>query len=130
MSSGTDMGAVGFTTLDFCINNYPFTQQFIVCHSQTRPLILGQDFLIHNCAGCDGTLKGTKKLTIKGKLVMEIDEPEAVKYFSLRKSVHIPLWHYAVTQIQCKSITEPVTSLTMYSRETTLQHRWTCTTLT
>ena len=25
-ASGTDMGAVGFATLDFSINNYPFTQ--------------------------------------------------------------------------------------------------------
>ena len=45
-ASGTDMGAVGYTTFDFQINGHPFTQQFIVCHRQTRPLILGQDFSI------------------------------------------------------------------------------------
>ena len=30
-TSGTDMGASGYTTLDFHINGHPFTQQFIVC---------------------------------------------------------------------------------------------------
>ena len=45
-ASGTDMGAIGFTTLTFAINNHVFTQQFIVCRSQTRPLILGQDFCV------------------------------------------------------------------------------------
>ena len=54
-ASGTDMGTVGFATLHFPINNYPFTQQFIVYHRQTRLLILGQDFSIHNCTGCDWT---------------------------------------------------------------------------
>ena len=30
-ASGTDMGALGYTTLDFQINGHLFTQQFIVC---------------------------------------------------------------------------------------------------
>ena len=30
-TSGTDMGALGYTTLDFEINGHSFTQQFIVC---------------------------------------------------------------------------------------------------
>ena len=49
VESGTDMGAIGFTTLTFAINNYVFTQQFIVCQSQMRPLILGQDFCVCHC---------------------------------------------------------------------------------
>ena len=36
---GTDMGAIGFTILTFAINDHVFTQQFIVCNSQMRPLI-------------------------------------------------------------------------------------------
>ena len=43
-ASGTDMGAVGFATLSFSINNQHFTQQFIVCCRQTRSLILGPRF--------------------------------------------------------------------------------------
>ena len=50
--SRTDMGAIGFTTLTFTINNHIFTQQFIVCRSQMRPLILGQGFCVHHCTGC------------------------------------------------------------------------------
>ena len=55
-SSGTDMGAVGFATLALSINKHPFVQQFIVCRQQTRPLILGQNFSIHNCVGCQWTI--------------------------------------------------------------------------
>ena len=74
------MEAVGYTTFDFQINGHPFTQQFIVCCSQTRPLILGQDFSIHYCAGCSWTDYGTKRFTTIGRLIMEIEEPEASKY--------------------------------------------------
>ena len=35
-ASGTDMGALGYTTLDFQINGHSFTQQFIVCQRQAR----------------------------------------------------------------------------------------------
>ena len=52
-TSGTDMGALEYITLDFQINGHLFTQQFIVCQRQTRPLILGQDFFIHYCTSCD-----------------------------------------------------------------------------
>ena len=38
-ASGTDMGAIDFATLTFAINNHVFTQQFIVCRGQMRPLI-------------------------------------------------------------------------------------------
>ena len=79
-ASGTDMGAVGYTTFDFQINGHPFTQQFIVCHRQTKPLILGQDFSIHDCAGWSWTDYGTKRFTTRGRLIMEIEEPKASKY--------------------------------------------------
>ena len=79
-ASGTDMGAVGYTTVDFQINGHPFTQPFIVCYRQTRPLILGQDFSICYCAGCSRTDYGTKRFTTRGRLIMEIEEPEASKY--------------------------------------------------
>ena len=74
------MGAVGYTMFDFQINGHPFTQQFIVCHRQTRPLILGQDFSICYHAGCSWTDYGTKRFTTRGRLIMEIEEPEASKY--------------------------------------------------
>ena len=62
-ASGIDMGAIDFSMLTFTINNHIFTQQFIVCRSQTRPLILGQDFCVCHCTGCEWTPHGTKKFT-------------------------------------------------------------------
>ena len=101
-ASGTDMGAVGYTTFDFQINGHPFTQQFIVCHRQTRPLILSQDFSIHYHAGCSWTDYGTKRFKTRGRLIMEIEEPEASKYLPVQKSIKILPRHYAVTHLYCK----------------------------
>ena len=89
-ASGTDMGAIGFATFMFAINNHVFTQQFIVCRSQMRSLILGQDFCVHHCTGCEWTPYGTKKFTANQKLVLEIDEPKADQFFEVQKSVNIP----------------------------------------
>ena len=107
-ASGTDIRAVGFTMPTFAINNHVFTQQFIVCRSQTRPLILGQDFCVHHCTGCEWTPHGTKKFTAHHKLILEIDEPEADQYFGVKKSVKIPPRHYGITHIQCKDLQEAV----------------------
>ena len=101
-TSGTDMAALGFTTLDFQINGHPFTQQFKVCHRQSRPLILGQDFCIHYCTSCDWSQPPYKMLKLKGKVIIQVEEPEAGKYISVRKSLKIPPRHYAVTHIWCK----------------------------
>ena len=65
----TDMGAIGFTTLTFVINNHVFTQQFIVCMSQMTPIILGQDFYVHHCTGCDWNPHGTKTCMVNQKLM-------------------------------------------------------------
>ena len=89
-ASGTDMGAISFTTLMFAINGHIFTQQFIVCRSQTRPLILGQDFCVCYCTGGEWTPHDTKRFTTHCKLILEIDEPEADQFFGVKKSVNIP----------------------------------------
>ena len=107
-ASGTDMGAISFTMLTFAINGHVFTQQFIVCRSQTRPLILGQDFCVCYCTGCEWTPHGTKRFTTHCKLILEIDEPEADQFFGVKKSVKIPPRHYGITHIQCKDLKEAV----------------------
>ena len=104
---GTDMGVIGFITLMFAINNHIFTQQFIACRSQTRHLILGQDFCVHHCTGCEWTPHGTKKFTIHHKLILEIDEPEADQFFGV-KNVKILPRHYGITHMQCKDLQEAV----------------------
>ena len=108
-ASGTDMGAIGFTTLTFAINNHVFTQQFIVCRNQTRPLILGQDFCVNHCTGCEWTPHGIKRFTVNHKVILEIDEPEADQFFGVKESVNIPPRHYGVTHIQCGDLKEAVT---------------------
>ena len=108
-ASGTDMGAIGFTTLMFAINGHIFTQQFIVCRRQTRPLILGQDFCVCYCTSCEWTPHGTKRFTTHHKLILEIDEPEADQFFGVKKSVKITPRHYGITHIQCKDLKEAVT---------------------
>ena len=107
-ASGTDMGALGYTTFDFQINGHSFTQQFIVCRKQTRKLILGQDFAIRNRTSCRWTDNGTKILKARGKFIIEVEEPEASKYLPLRKSVRIPPRHYAVTHLYCKKPEGPI----------------------
>ena len=82
------MGAIGFTTLTFVINDHVFTQQFIMCRSQMRPLILGQDFCVHHCTGCDWTPHS--RFMVNQKVVLEIDEAEADQFFGVKKSVNIP----------------------------------------
>ena len=98
-ASGTDMGALGYTTLDFQINGHSFTQQFIVCRRQSRLLILGQDFCICYHTSCDWSETPFKKLRARGELIIKVEEPEASKYISVRKSMKIPLRHYAVTHL-------------------------------
>ena len=98
----------GNITLMFAINGHVFTQQFIVCRSQTRPLILGQDFCVHYCTGCEWTPHGTKRFTTHHKLILEIDEPEADQFFGVKKSVKILPSHYGITNIQCKDLKKTV----------------------
>ena len=90
-ASGTDVEAIGFATLTFAINDHIFTQQFIVCRSQMRPLIIGQDLCVHHCTGCKWTPLGTKRFTVNHKVILEIDEPEADQFFGVKKSINIPL---------------------------------------
>ena len=95
-ASGTDMGAISFTTLTFAINGHIFTQQFIACRSQTRPLILGQDFCVHYFIGWEWTPHGTKRFTTHQKLILEIDEPMMSNSLEPRKVSKYPqaLWYY------------------------------------
>ena len=73
-ASGTDMGALGVFTINLCIGARHFFQKFIVCKKLTRPVILGRDFSIRNCVGIAWTKRGTKKLTVDDKVLLELAE--------------------------------------------------------
>ena len=88
-ASGTDMGAIGFVTLTFAINKHVFTQQFIVCRSQMRPLISGQDFCVHHCTGCEWTPLGTKRFT--ANQFQRLMSPRLISSLESRKVSIYPL---------------------------------------
>ena len=44
-ATGTSMDPIGFTQCTFFINGRSFTQKFIVCTNQTRPVILARTSL-------------------------------------------------------------------------------------
>ena len=43
-ATGMSMEPIRLTQCSFNINGCSFTQKFIVCSNQTRPIILGKDF--------------------------------------------------------------------------------------
>ena len=61
-ATGTSMDPIGFTQCTFSINGRSFTQKFIVCTNQTRPVILGKDFAARNCIGVIWTKQGSRKM--------------------------------------------------------------------
>ena len=74
-ATGTSMEPIGFTECSFEINGRSFTQKFIVCNNQTRPIILGKDFASKNCIGIVWTKQGSRKMIDDDcKVIMEIKE--------------------------------------------------------
>ena len=49
-----------------------------------RHFILGQDFCVCHCTGCEWTLHGTKRFIVNSKVVLEIDEPKADQFFGVK----------------------------------------------
>ena len=57
------------------INGRSFTQKFIVCTNQSRPVILGKDFAARNCIGMIWTKQGSRKMIDDdNKVIMEVYE--------------------------------------------------------
>ena len=61
-ATGTSMEPIGFTECSFDISGRAFTQKFIVCNNQTRPIILGKDFAAKNCIGIVWMKQGLRKM--------------------------------------------------------------------
>ena len=74
-----------FRSMDICLPN-----SFIVCHRQFRPLILGQDFCICYHTSCDWSQPPFKMLKLRGKVIIQIEEPEAGKYSLCQKEPKDP----------------------------------------
>ena len=59
------MEPIGFTECSFDMNGRSFTQKFIVCNNQTRPIILGKDFASKNCIGIVWTKQGARRVDLQ-----------------------------------------------------------------
>ena len=101
-ATGTSMEPIGFTECSFDINGRAFTQKFIVCNNQTRPIILGKDFAAKNCIGVVWTKQGLRKMIDDdGKMIMEVKEQTTDVPLSLTNPIRIPPHTIAVAVVEC-----------------------------
>ena len=108
MATGTSMDPIGFTQCTFNINGRSFTQKFIVCTNQTRPVILGKDFAARNCIGMIWTKQGSRKMIDDdNKVIMEVYEQTKDVPLSLANSIRIPPNSVVVAAIECNRPLQP-----------------------
>ena len=101
-ATGTSMEPIGSTECSFDINGRVFTQKFIVCNNQTRPIILGKDFAAKNCIGVVWTKQGLRKMIDDDcKVIMEVEEQTTDIPLSLTNSIRIPPHTIAVAEVEC-----------------------------
>ena len=101
-ATGMSMEPMGFTECSFDINGCVFTQKFIVCNNQTRPIILGKDFAAKNCIGVVWTKQGSRKMIDDDcKVIMEVEEQTTDIPLSLTNSIRIPPHTIAVAVVEC-----------------------------
>ena len=102
MATGTSMEPVWFTQCSFNINGHSFTQRFIVCSKQTRPIILGKDFTSKNCIGVVWTKQGSRKMVDDDcKVIMEVHQQTTDIPLSLTSSIRIPPHTIMVAVVEC-----------------------------
>ena len=107
-ATGSSMDPVGFTQCTFNINGCPFTQKFIVCTNQTRPVILGKDFAARNCIGIIWTKQGSRKMIDDdNKVIMEVHEQTKDVPLSLANSIRIPPNSVVVVAVECNHPLQP-----------------------
>ena len=101
-TTGKSMEPVRFTQCSFNINGHSFTQKFIVCSNQTRPIILGKDFASRNCIGVVYTKQGSRKMVDDDcKVIMEVHEQTTDIPLSLTSSIRVPPHTIAVAVVEC-----------------------------
>ena len=101
-ATGTSMEPIGFTECSFDINGRSFTQKFIVCNNQTRPIILGRDFASKNCIGVVWTKQGARRMIDEDcKVIMEVKEQTTDIPLSLTNSIRILPHTIAVAVVEC-----------------------------
>ena len=101
-ATGMSMEPIGFTECSFDINGCAFTQKFIFCNNQTRPVILGKDFAAKNCIGIVWMKQGSRKMIDDDcTVIMEVEEQTTDIPLSLTNSIRIPPHTIAVAVVEC-----------------------------
>ena len=101
-ATGTSMDPIGFTQCTFFINGHSFTQKFIVCANQTRPVILGKDFAARNCIGVIWTKQGSRRMVDDcNTTIMEVFEQTKDVPLSLANPIRIPPRSVVVALVEC-----------------------------
>ena len=101
-ATGTSMDPIGFTQCTFFINRHSFTQKFIVCTNQTRPVILGKDFAARNCIGVIWTKQGSRRMVDDyNTTIMEVFEQTKDIPLSLANPIRIPPHSVVVALVEC-----------------------------
>ena len=100
-ATGHDMLAQGITTCDIHINDLMFSNSFIVCTRQNRPIILGRDFTIWNAISVGWTRQGTKMIWTDGEVIMECQGNFKGNTLALFRSIRIPPCCTAVVEVIC-----------------------------
>ena len=107
-ATGTSMDPIGFTQCTFLITGRSFTQKFIVCTNQTRPVILGKDFSARNCIGVIWTKQGSRKMIDDDNTtIMEVFEQTKDIPLSLANPIRIPPHSIVVAVVECNRPLHP-----------------------
>ena len=107
-ATGTSMDPIGFTQCTFLINGRSFTQKFIVCTNQTRPVILGKDFSARNCIGVIWTKQGSRKMIDDDNTtIMEVFKQTTDIPLSLANPIRIPPHSIVVAVVECNHPLHP-----------------------
>ena len=107
-ATGTSMDPIGFTQCTFLINGRSFTQKFIVCTNQTRPVILGKDFSARNCIGIIWTKQGSRRMIDDDNTtIMEVFEQTKDVPLSLANPIRIPPHSIVVAVVECNRPLHP-----------------------
>ena len=107
-ATGTSMDPIGFTQCTFFINGRSFTQKFIVCTNQTRPVILGKDFTARNCIGVIWTKQGSRRMVDDNNTtIMEVFEQTKDVPLSLANPIRIPPHSVVVAVVECNRPLHP-----------------------
>ena len=107
-ATGTSMDPIGFTQCTFLINGRSFTQKFIVCTNQTRPVILGKNFSARNCIGVIWTKQGSRKMIDDDNTtIMEVFEQTTDVPLSLANPIRILPHSIVVAAVECNRPLHP-----------------------